>query len=376
MRAQLVKNTELIKGMFTKKISNDVYDNETTTLFNTLIDNNKCLSELEPAAEHNKSATQATTATEQTQVQPQDGQQVQPQDSQQVDIHNTVYYKLLKGDYQQVKTTLETNKDNVDVFHSYGMISLLNPNLNGNNIIVLVNSKLVCYQWLGLYLKYNTGCHASDIITLITHHCIHPYLALTMYSYQTPRDYITLYNTYHKKTIDSYEGISVEFGLKDIIAGKPMEYIHSVLMSLLSIENIDKPIRIYYYGQLLDKHPPVYKHENIPQKLINNISDLKLYVDNLNLYKDKVFVKFNYNLINSIFVSTDMKTILDKVCLVLRYMNYYWLTYAANDHNCYFTIEYKDGINPCVIKDIMTMDINNNRLILVHYLADNLSELV
>ena len=258
MRAQLVKNTELIKGMFIKKVSNDVYDDETTTLFNTLIDNNKCLSELEPDTEHDQVQPMAP---------PQNGQQVQPQDGQQVNIHDTVYYKLLKGDYQQVKTTLEANKDNVDVFYGYGMISLLNPNLNGNNIIELVNSKLVCYQWLGLYLKYNTGCHADDIITLITHHCIHPYLALTMYSYQTPQDYITLYNTYHKKTIDSYEGISVEFGLKDIIASKPMEYIHSVLTSLSNVENIDKPIRVYYYGEILDKHPPVYKHEHLPQKL-------------------------------------------------------------------------------------------------------------
>ena len=372
MRAQLVKNTELIKGMFIKKVSNDVYDDETTTLFNTLIDNNKCLSELEPDTEHDQVQPMAP---------PQNGQQVQPQDGQQVNIHDTVYYKLLKGDYQQVKTTLEANKDNVDVFYGYGMISLLNPNLNGNNIIELVNSKLVCYQWLGLYLKYNTGCHADDIITLITHHCIHPYLALTMYSYQTPQDYITLYNTYHKKTIDSYEGISVEFGLKDIIASKPMEYIHSVLTSLSNVENIDKPIRVYYYGEILDKHPPVYKHEHLPQKLINSIPDFKLYISNLNLYKDKVFVKFNYNLINTIFASTilantDMNAILDNIYLVLRYMNDYWLTYAMNDYNCYFTIEYKDGINSCVIKDIMTMDINNNRLILVNYLADKLSNLM
>lgn len=348
MRAQLGKNNEIIKAMFTKNVGKDIYDDETTTLFNTIIANHKCLTESEPVQEQ---------------------QPEQPQEQQQPaatnDIKQTVLYKLLTNDYSYVKSTLLKYKDNNDVFYAYGMISLLNSNLIGDCIIDLLNNNLICYQWLGLYLKFNTNCHAKDIVTLINKHIIHPYLALTMYSYQTPQDFVDLYGTYHKKTLNDYEGVSVEMGIKDLVNVKPLAFIRDILMIISIDDIINRPISVFFYGQLLDKHPPIYKHDNLPNKLISKVSDLKLYMDEYKLYENKLFVKFNKNLINNLFDNN-----LNDIDYVIRYINMYWLTYAKNDYKCYFTINQTE--KQIDIKDIMTMDTDNNKLIIVSHLANGI----
>ena len=360
MRAQLAKNTEIIKTMFTKNVDNDVYNDETTTLFNILVDNNKCLTESEHIQEQQHEANGECFR----QNQPQTKTTNDVFDS----IKQTICYKLLTNDYSYVKTTLSEHKDNKDVFYAYGMLCLLNHNLTSNNIIELLNNNLVCYQWLGLYLKFNTNCHADDIIKLINKHVIHPYLALTMYSYQTPDDYITLYRTYHKKTLNDYEGVSVEMGIKDFINTKPLAFIRDILMRISDNELISKLINIFFYGQQLDKHPHIYKHDSLPNKLINKVSDLKLYMDEYKSYENKLFVKFNKNLINNVFDDSNPTTILNNIDCVIHYISMYWLTYVKNDYKCYFTINHVE--KQIDIKDIMTMDINDNKLIIVEYLAN------
>ena len=96
MRAQLGKNNEIIKAMFTKNVDKDIYDDETTTLFNTIIANHKCLTESEPVQEQ----------------QPEQTNRVSPAEATPKDIKQTVLYKLLTNDYSYVKSTLLKYKDN------------------------------------------------------------------------------------------------------------------------------------------------------------------------------------------------------------------------------------------------------------------------
>lgn len=352
MYKQLERNNELIKSLLTQNINNNIYDEQTINLFNIIIDNNKYLSQCENITDNSDELT------------------------------NSIWFKLLTFKYDKLKTLLDYTKanNNIEMFYAYCLICLLNENLTVDNIIELLNEKYIMFQWLGLYLSYNSNCHADDIIKLINLSIIHPYLALTIYGYQTPNDFIKLYKQYHNQPIPNYDGFIVEFGLQNIISSKPIKYINEIINNLPNIKTFDKPINVYYKDRLLCKHSTFYTSKTIPNKLINNIDDLAEYNKHYEENKNKYSVSFTKSLINKLSDNENTLTFINSVNQIMRYIINYWLMYGDREYNKYLLIDdfnpKTSNINQIKIPNIVIMDYNDNKFIIVKYLVDVINKTI
>ena len=249
---------------------------------------------------------------------------------------------------------------------SENMFVMLNENMSWDNIVSLIQDKYLEFQWLGLYLKFNKKCHAEDIIKMIDTKFIHPILVFSFYEYPTPDDFVKIYEKFHKKTIEQFEGISVEIGLKDLIPKKSVEYLSTVFSSVPSMDVQTSITKIFYYGQQLERAYHTSKDSLLTIKYVNNPSELKVYNQNFSKFSDnKVAVRFNKNILKELRKEDDL-------VILLEFFTNYWNNYLKNDYPiCFTNIQNKTGY-----KDICEIDSSINMLIYIKHLADEVNEKV
>ena len=266
-------------------------------------------------------------------------------------IMGSLWYHVLTDEYNVVKTLLETNNkpENKERFYACGMLCLLNQNLTSDNIIELLIYKLIYKQWLGLYLLYNPTCHADDVIKFIKSGIVHPYFVFMLngYNYNTPKDFIKLYNTYNEQEIAGWPGYKLKMN-GDVIINKPFEFIIAVNNELPDIDYniktilniaVDRQHTCYTSTDNPDVHRQLCRGAlNNIYKYTNNINDINLFLCNHNNMKNKICVRINETFIKDIYEKLFNKNIilnnnniltLDNLDCLLYYIGTWW-TYFEN----------------------------------------------
>ena len=373
MFKQLNKTNEVVMYAISKDIQN--ITDETISLFNLLKENIKCLQDV--YEDENK-------------------QDENKQDKQQCEQDEHMYDEYEK--FEQIPythpliSTIITTHDIVSMLenlvknqqeHYYGlaMFALLNKHIKAKTIIELLKKKLIKYQWLGLYLSFNKNCSADDIIELIDTQTIHPYFALKMFAYNCPWDVVLLFETYHNKNIWYLDGISVQFGLS-FLSNKPVKFINVVINMLtkrgyILDDLMKKDIRVYYNNNKeLVRHEYVYKENRLLYKCTNDINEIDEYVKNFSNISHLMFVRCNKQLLNKIFEHDvaltqeyQLQQFMHNINILLNYLSLYWKYMILHKHNVCFTSDVD-----LVIPDMLSMNMNNNSLILVKYIYDKFIE--
>lgn len=374
MFKQLNKTNEVVMYAISKDIQNNNITDETIALFNLLKENIKCLQDVhddENKQDENKQDKQPCEQDEHMYDEYEKFEQIPY-------THPLISTIITTHDIVSMLENLVKNQQE----HYYGlaMFALLNKHIKAKTIIELLEKKLIKYQWLGLYLSFNKNCSADDIIELIDTQTVHPYFALKMFAYNCPWDVVYLFERYHNKNIWYLDEISVQFGLS-FLSNKPVKFINVVINMLTKRGYIlgdlmKKDIRVYYNNKELVRHEYEYKENRLLYKCTNDINEIDEYVKNFSNISHLMFVRCNKQLLNKIFEHDvaltqeyQLQQFMHNINILLNYLSLYWKYMILHKHNVCFTPDVD-----LVIPDMLSMNINNNCLVLVKYIYDKFIE--
>ena len=258
------------------------------------------------------------------------------------DQKENVWKKLRTTSFPDILLWIYTpNETKYNPVHN--MLVLLNENIRGKDVIELVDKGYIDYAWLGLYLKYNKGCHADDIIDVLEEKLIHPYFVFTMYEYPLPSDFVKLFKKYHKTTIEKSEGTTVNMGLRDLFRNKPIEWITEVIKELseeISNEDIkyliDVGTDVSFYGTCIEKYPSKIAYEDLAVKYADNMAEILWYNNHFKLLRDKVFVKWYGRTTKDFFDCLEHKYLRKNISIAMDYLEKYWREFGKHDNKSFF----------------------------------------
>ena len=225
----------------------------------------------------------------------------------------------------------------------HNMLVLLNENIRGKDVIELVDRGYIDYAWLGLYFKYNKGCHADDIIDVLEEKLVHPYFVFTMYEYPLPSDFVKLFKKYHKTTVEKSEGTTVEMGLRELFRIKPIEWITEVIKELgEEIPNeeikklIDEGTDVSFYGTRIEKYAQNLGYEDLAVKYADNMAEILWYNNHFKLLHDKVFVKWCGRTTKEFLECIDHDYLRKNISIAIDYLEKYWKEFGKHDNKAFF----------------------------------------
>ena len=225
----------------------------------------------------------------------------------------------------------------------HNMLVLLNENIRGKDVIELVDRGYIDYAWLGLYFRYNQGCHADDVIDVLEEKLCHPYFVFNMYEYPLPSDFVKLFKKYHKTTIEKSEGTTVNMGLRELFRIKSIEWITEVLKELseeISNEElkelIDEGTDVSFYGTHIEKHVQSIGYEDLAVKYADNMAEILWYNNHFKLLHDKVFVKWCGRTTKEFFECIDHDHLCKNISIAIDYLNHYWREFGKHDTTAIF----------------------------------------